>query len=100
VARPVVWAARARADLRLAVEYISRDSLQAAVRFGEAVVELTRSLADMPERGRVVPELGDPQVREVLLARQRVVYEIFPEKIGVVPIIHTSRDFLRAWGRG
>jgi hypothetical protein len=28
-----------------------------------------------------------------------VVYEVFPERVAVVRIIHASRDFLAAWGR-
>jgi plasmid stabilization system protein ParE len=47
----------------------------------------------------VVPELGDPAVRELLLSRYRVVYEVFAERVAIVRIVHASRDFLAAWGR-
>lgn len=69
-----------RVDLRLAVEFISRDSPEAAARFGHAAVEVARSLAELSERGRVVPELGDQVVREILLARYRIVYEVFADR--------------------
>ena len=58
-----------------------------------------RSLSDLSERGRVVPEIEDPQVRELLLARHRVVYEVFPDRVAVLRIIHASRDFAATWGR-
>jgi plasmid stabilization system protein ParE len=99
VAREVVWAPRARSDARLALDYIHRESPEAARRFATALVTAARSLAELSERGRIVPELEDPSVRELLLSRYRVVYEVFPARVAVVRIIHASRDFLAAWGR-
>ena len=99
MARPVVWSPRARSDARLALEYIRTDSPAAAERFAKALVAAARSLADLSERGRVVPELDDPQVRELFLARHRVVYEVFPDRVAVLRIIHASRDFAATWGR-
>jgi plasmid stabilization system protein ParE len=61
-------------------------------------VTAARSLAELSERGRIVPEIGDPAVRELLLGRYRVVYEVFPERVAIVRVIHASRDFLSAWG--
>jgi len=99
VAREVVWAGRARSDAHLALEYIQKDSPEAARRFASALVTAARSLAELSERGRIVPELDDPAVRELLLSRYRVVYEVFPNRVAIVRIIHASRDFLAAWGR-
>lgn len=99
MAREVVWAPRARSDARLAVDYIRKDSPEAARRFASALVTAGRSLAELSERGRVVPELGDPAVRELLLSRYRVVYEVFANRVAIVRVIHASRDFLAAWGR-
>ena len=56
-----------------------------------------RSLSTLYERGRVVPELGLPDVRELLLGHYRLVYEVFPAQVAVVRIIHASRDFEKAW---
>lgn len=99
MAREVVWAGRARSDTRLALEYIQKDSPEAARRFASALVTAARSLAELSERGRVVPELDDPAVRELLLSRYRVVYEVFSDRVAIVRIIHASRDFLTAWNR-
>ena len=99
MARAVVWSSRARSDLRLAVEYIRRDSPDAAKRFGQAMIQASRSLSELSERGRVVPELNDPAVRELLLSRYRLVYETFADRIAVTRIIHASRNLLAAWGR-
>ena len=97
MARDVVWALRARSDLRLAISHIQADSPSAARSFGSATIQASRSLSTLSERGRVVPELGQEEVRELLLGRYRLVYEVFPEKVAVVRLVHASRDFLKAW---
>lgn len=66
MARTVVWARRARSDLRLAISYIQTDSPDAAHSFATAIVQASRSLSTLAERGRVVPELGQEEVRELL----------------------------------
>jgi plasmid stabilization system protein ParE len=66
----------ARRDLRDIVRYISVDSPQRAVSFGQFVVSNTKRLADFPELGRVVPELDDPAVRELVVRSYRVVYRV------------------------
>jgi toxin ParE1/3/4 len=100
LARPVVWARRARSDLRLAITYIQADSPEAARSLASAIVQASRSLSTLWERGRIVPELGQEDVRELLLGRYRLVYEVFPDKVAVVRVLHASRDFLSAWRGG
>lgn len=78
---------------------MARNSPETAEQFGYAVMEATRSLSELSERGRLVPELSDPSVREIFLVRYRIVYEVFPDHVGIVRIIHSSRDFIPAWGR-
>ena len=97
MALPVIWAKRARSDLRLTVDHLRQDSPEAARTFGRAMVQAAASLSTLSMRGRVVPELGNPDVRELLLGRYRLVYEVFPTQVAVVRIIHASRDFMRAW---
>ena len=97
MARTVVWAQRARSDLRLAVTYILNDSPEAASSFAFAVTEAARSLSSLSERGRVVPELGESGGRELLLGRYRLIYEVLGDRVAIVRLIHASRDFERAW---
>jgi plasmid stabilization system protein ParE len=50
-----------------AVEYIANDSPAAARKLATRVVAAAESLAELSERGRIVPELGDPRYRELLV---------------------------------
>ena len=97
MARTVIWAQRARSDLRVAVASIQADSPAAARAFATAAVKASRSLATLSERGRVVPELSDDHVRELILGRYRMIYEVFPERVAILRVIHGSRDFGKAW---
>jgi plasmid stabilization system protein ParE len=49
------------------------------------------SLADLPGRGRVVPELANPSVREVIHAPYRIVYRIDAATVRVVRVWRGER---------
>ena len=66
----------ARRDLRDIVRYISLDSPERAVTFGQFLLSSTKRLADFPELGRVVPEFGDPSIREIVVRSYRVIYRV------------------------
>jgi toxin ParE1/3/4 len=44
------------------------------------------------ERGRVVPELNDPAVRELLVGRYRLMYRVTASSVQVVAFVHGARD--------
>ena len=66
----------ARRDLRDIVRYISLDAPERAVTFGQFLLSSTQRLADFPELGRVVPEFGDPSIREIVVRSYRVIYRV------------------------
>jgi plasmid stabilization system protein ParE len=49
-----------------------------------------------PERGRIMPELGLDDIREVFVFNFRVVYQLADAEIRIVAILHGARD-LRGW---
>ena len=96
--RRVGWTPGAERALDEAVEYIARDSPQAALRVLEDVLDAARSLERLALRGRVVPEVGDPALRELLVHRFRLVYLVLPEAVEILAFLHGARDFSR-WRR-
>lgn len=66
----------ARRDLRDIVRYISLDSPERAVRFGQFLVSHTKRLAEFPEMGRMVPEFDHPAIREIVVRSHRVIYRV------------------------
>ena len=91
--RAVIWTPGARTDLDEIVAYITRDSLQSALVFLEETFTAAESLLTLSERGRVVPELNDPRVRELFVKRYRLLYEVHEREIHVLAVLHGARDF-------
>lgn len=87
--------ARALADLEDIAAYIARDNPQAAEAWVDRLLETAEKAALQPLGGRVVPEIGDPTLREVFLRSYRVVYRVEPERILVVTILEGHRRLRR-----
>ena len=66
-------------DLRETVTFIAQHNPERARTFGYELIDQALSLATFPERGRAVPEIGEPSVREIIHGSFRIIYEIFPE---------------------
>lgn len=65
-------------DLGKIVSFIAQDNSERAKTFGNELIDRALTLAELPERGRVVPEISEPDVREIIHRSYRVIYEIFP----------------------
>ena len=89
----VVLSPSARADLRDIVRYISFDAPDRALQFGLFLISRTRLLAQSPELGRLVPELADPLIREIIVRSYRVVYRLDDSRhlVEVIRFCHAAR---------
>lgn len=89
----VKWTTPAKLDLKQIHDYIARDSKFYAQKVSLEIVEKTEKLKIFPEIGRVVPEIGDPNIRELIIYSYRIIYEVFPDKVEILALIHGKRDF-------
>jgi len=100
VARRVDWAEAAWRDFEEAASYIARDSKYYAASFVKEVIEATRTLSLFTSKGRVVPELANPNYREVIVQSYRVIYQIPDENsIEILAVVHGARDLWILWHR-
>jgi len=67
-------------DLEEIVTFIAKGNPERARTFGNELIDRALSVATFPERGRVVPEIGDPAVREIIHGSYRIIYEISPDR--------------------
>jgi Plasmid stabilization system protein len=83
----------ARVDIEEIVRYISIDDRKQALRFGRLLIQHTKSLAQLPERGRVLPEIGDRNVREIIVRAYRIVYRLNHDErlVEVIRVWHAAR---------
>ena len=87
----VAWSSRAVEDLEAIAQYISADSTSYAAAVVKTILQTTRNLARFPFPGRVVPEIGDENIREWFVYSYRVIYQIENEVVTIAAIVHGKR---------
>jgi len=88
----VKWTLPARDDLKAIYDYIALDSKFYAKKIVREIVSLSLTIQEMPERGRVVPETKEKQIRELFIYSYRLIYQISPEIISILAVIHGNRN--------
>lgn len=89
----VIWSPSARLDLKEIVSYIAEDNAEIAQRFGLSLIDATKSLGSFPSKGRTVPELRSPEIREVIFKPYRIIYRVKESQsaIEIVRVWHAAR---------
>ena len=67
-------------------EYISKDSRDRAIKFIDQLIEHADLLSDKPRMGRTVPELANPDIRELIFKRYRIVYRLKANCIEILTV--------------
>jgi len=89
----VVWTGPARLDLKAIYDYIKMESVYYATVVAEEIIELSESLEFSPQRGRVVPEFSEDNVRELFIYSYRLIYEITDSQtVIILAVIHGRRN--------
>ena len=87
----IVWTHEALNQLAEIEGYISKDSLKRAVLFVDQLVEHAESLPDNPGMGRMVPEIGNPNIRELIFKKYRIVYRLKNDCIEILTVFEGHR---------
>lgn len=87
----LLWTRQAVEDVEAIKAYVARDSERYAALLAEQLVAAVGRLALFPQSGRIVPEVGDDSLREVIYGNYRVVYRIQAESVEVVAVHHAAR---------
>lgn len=93
MAYQIIWSPSARWDLIDLRDYISLDSPQIARQFVSSLFDAVEHLAEFPSTGRVVPELEDEHIREIIKRPCRIVYRINDASscIEIIRVWHSAR---------
>ena len=89
----IVWSPEAVEDLESIAEYIERDSPFYAKAVVNKIFQSTEKLENFPKIGRIVPELGREDIRELIVYSYRLVYQVKKSQILIIAVIHGKRPF-------
>lgn len=96
--RRLAWSRRAARDLIEIGDFIALDDPAAARRWVERLRATAARAAVTPLGGRVVPEFGRNDVRDVFQRTYRIVYRVMPRDVVVLTIFEGHRRLPRKLG--
>jgi len=85
------WSQEALDRLIEIEEYISKDSRDRAIKFVDQIIEHADLLSVKPRMGRAVPEHANPDIRELIFKRYRIVYRLKANCIEMLTVFEGHR---------
>ncbi|MBC8045034.1 MAG: type II toxin-antitoxin system RelE/ParE family toxin [Rhizobacter sp.] len=89
----VKWSLPAIEEVEVIRDYYRRESPKYAEAFIDKVFAITRRLEVFPKSGRVLPEIGDESIRELIYNHHRIIYWCEDDFVEILTVIHSSRQF-------
>jgi toxin ParE1/3/4 len=88
----VIWTIQSIEDIENIADYIAKDSEKYAQIQVQDFFEAAKILEEFPNAGRIVPELNDKEIREIIVGFYRIIYHILTkEKIEILTVYHSYR---------
>lgn len=86
----VQWSPLALDRVSDIARYIAKDDPGAAERWVNELFAAVARLADFPESGRIVPEVGVRRIRELIFGAYRVIYSV-KDKVEILTVRRGSQ---------
>lgn len=87
----VRWTIQAADDLEAITDFIAVDSPHYASLFAMDALATVERLADFPDSGKIVTELDDPGIRQILFGSYRIIYRVRDEVAEILTVYHAAR---------
>ena len=87
----VRWSRKALDTLDEGLSYIAQFNPDAAHRLRISILKALEHVREFPQSARMVPEEGDPKIREVLREPFRIMYEIRPKELRILVVRRMER---------
>ena len=88
------WTQEALGQLIEIEEFISRDSPERGAHFVDGIIDhMEASLPVNPRMGRTVPEIANPNLRELLFRNYRIVYRLTESALEILTVFEGHRLF-------
>lgn len=88
----LIWTELSTEDLRHIFEYIAKDSTRYASITINKIYNRAQDIIENPYAGRIVPEINDKIIREMISGNYRIVYKIVNGfQVDILRVYHTAR---------
>lgn len=83
----------AHQDMQSIKAYLAKENPQTAKRLIQKFRESTDRLKEFPQSGRMIPELNNPNLRESLVDRYRIMYQVDESSVNVFAVYDSRRAY-------
>ncbi len=87
----IIWTREALENIIEIENYISENNPLKAVEFTDLLINKCEHLIDNPDIGRIVPEVSDASIRELIHKNYRIVYRHIDEEIRILTVFEGHR---------
>ena len=87
----IIWTQEALEQLIDIEDYIARGNPERAVKFDDQLIEHAESLPDSPCSGRIVPEIANPDIKELIFHKYRIVYKLNETRMEILTVFEGHR---------
>jgi addiction module RelE/StbE family toxin len=89
----IVWTELSVDDLKEIHDYIAKNSQRFASITVDKIYQRAQLLTSSPSLGRMVPEIKNEKVRELIIGNYRLIYFIVSEfQIDILRVYHSARS--------
>jgi len=89
----VIWSPSALEDIEQIAQFIAKDSSDQAAIFVGRLIEATDRLETAPLSGRIIPEIGHRDCREIIYGAYRIMYRRVGRDVWIAGVVHGARDW-------
>ena len=86
-----IWTHEALEKLNEIEKFIGRDSPKRAEEFINFLIERCESILKNPKIGRTVTEISNPEIREIIIKKYRIIYRIRADKMEILTVFEGHR---------
>jgi len=87
----IIWTREALENIIEIENFISENNPQNAIEFTDSLINKCEYLIDNPNMGRIVPELPESNIRELIHKNYRIVYRYIDEEIQILTVFEGHR---------
>jgi len=89
----IVWTELAVDDLKEIHDFIAKNSPRFASITIDKIYQRAQLIADNPFLGRIVPEINNEPIRELIIGNYRLIYFIISElQVDILRVYHSARS--------